>query len=110
MNLYEKFVETLKSAFGADPEKTLVTGANVSSVLSAEIVLIASLLIAAITIRIVSPALMIFTVIALILLYAYAGPIMPRLYKEHSDDLGNMMYYAVIALAIIGFIFYWGVI
>ena len=110
MNMYDKLVETLKSTFGADPEKTLVTGAQTSSILSAELVLMASLLIAALTIRLVSPALMIVVVVGLMLLFMYGTPLMPKLYKEHSDDLNNMMFYAVLTLTIIAIVFYWGVL
>lgn len=106
--MYDKLVKILKSTFGADPEKTLVTGAQTSSIISAEIVLMASLLIAALTIRLVSPALMIIAVIALMLLFMYGTPLMPKLYKEHTDDLNNMMFYAVLTLAIIAIVFYWG--
>ncbi|MCD7781813.1 MAG: energy-converting hydrogenase B subunit G, EhbG [Methanosphaera sp.] len=109
MNMYEKFVAKLKSTFGADPEETLVSGAQTSSVIAAELVLIASLLIAASTIRLVSPALMIVVEVALIIIFLYVTPIMPKLYKEFNDDLNNMMFYAVLALAIIAIIFYWGV-
>ncbi len=108
MNMYDKLVETLKSTFGQDPEKTLVTGPQTSSVVSAELVLIASLLIAASTIRLVSPALMIVVEVALIIIFIYVMPIMPKLYKEHNDDINNMMFYAVLALAIIAVIFYGG--
>ena len=110
MNMYDKLVETLKSTFGQDPEKTLVTGPKESSILSAELVLMASLLIAALTIRLISPALMIVVVVALMLTFMYATPIMPKLYKEHSDDFNNMMFYAVLTLAIFAIVFYWGVI
>ena len=103
MNMYEKLVETLKSTFGQDPEKTLVSGSKTSSIVSAELVLMASLLIAALTIRIVSPALMIVVVVALMLTFMYATPIMPKLYKEHTDDFNNMMFYAVLTLAIAAF-------
>ena len=109
MNMYDKFVETLKSTFGQDPEKTLVNGSKTSSILSAELVLMASLLIAALTIRLVSPALMIVVVVALMLLFMFATPILPKLYKEHSDDFNNMMFYAVLTLAIFAIVFYWGV-
>ena len=109
MNMYDKFVETLKSTFGQDPEKTLVNGSKTSSILSAELVLMASLLIAALTIRLVSPALMIVVVVALMLLFMFATPIMPKLYKEHSDDFNNMMFYAVLTLAIFAIVSYWGV-
>ncbi|RAP43877.1 MAG: hypothetical protein BZ134_05245 [Methanosphaera sp. SHI1033] len=110
MNMYDKLIETLKSTFGADPEKTLVPGSTTSSVMSAELVLMASLLIAALTIRLVSPALMVVVEVALILIFLYATPLMPKLYKEHNDDLNNMMFYAVLALAIIAVVFYWGVL
>ena len=109
MNMYDKLVETLKSTFGQDPEKTLVIGSKESSILSAELVLMASLLIAALTIRIISPALMIVAIIALMLVFMYATPIMPKLYKEHGDDFNNMMFYAVLTLAIFAIVFYWGV-
>jgi energy-converting hydrogenase B subunit G len=108
--MYDKFVETLKSTFGQDPEKTLVTGSKTSSVLAAELVFMASLLIAALTIRLISPALMIVVVVALMLAFMFATPIMPKLYKEHSDDFNNMMFYAVLTLAIFAIVFYWGVI
>ena len=78
--------------------------------MSAELVLMASLLIAALTIRLVSPALMVVVEVALILIFLYATPLMPKLYKEHNDDLNNMMFYAVLALAIIAVVFYWGVL
>lgn len=110
MNMYDKLIETLKSTFGADPENTLVPGSTTSSVMSAELVLMASLLIAALTIRLVSPALMVVVEVALILIFLYATPLMPKLYKEHNDDLNNMMFYAVLALAIIAVVFYWGVL
>ena len=110
MNMYDKLIETLKSTFGADPEKTLVPGSTTSSVMSAELVLMASLLIAALTIRLVSPALMVVVEVSLILIFLYATPLMPKLYKEHNDDLNNMMFYAVLALAIIAVVFYWGVL
>lgn len=109
MNMYDKFIETLKSTFGQDPEKTLVNGSKTSSIVSAELVLIASLLIAALTIRLVSPALMIVVEVALMITFIYATPIMPKIYKEHSDDFNNMMFYAVLTLAIFAIVFYWGV-
>jgi energy-converting hydrogenase B subunit G len=107
--MYEKLVQTLKSTFGDDPEKTLVNGPKTSSIMSAELVLMASLLIAALTIRIISPALMIVVVVALMLTFMYVSPIMPKLYKEHNDDFNNMMFYAVLTLAIIAIVFFWGV-
>ena len=109
MNMYDKLVETLKSTFGQDPEKTLVNGSNTSSIVSAELVLMASLLVAALTIRLISPALMIVAVIGLMLLFMYVTPIMPKLYKEHNDDFNNMMFYAALTLAIFAIVFYWGV-
>ncbi len=108
MNMYDKLVKILKSTFGQDPETTLVTGPQTSSVVSAEIVLMASLLIAAMTIRLVSPALMVVIEVALIIIFVYVTPIMPKLYKEYNDDINSMMFYAVIALAIIAIIFYGG--
>jgi energy-converting hydrogenase B subunit G len=106
--MYDKFVEKMKSTFGADYEKSLVPGVETSSVMAAEIVLMVSLLIAATTIRLVSPALMIFVVVALMLVFIYTTPLMPKLYKEHNDNINNMMFYAVLALAIIAVAFYWG--
>ena len=108
MNMYDKLVETLKSTFGDDPKKTLVNGSVTSSVMSAELVLIASLLVAALTIRFVSPALMVIVEVALIIIYMYATPIKPKLNKEHNDHINNMMFYAVLTLAIISIVFYWG--
>lgn len=108
MNMYDKLIETLKSTFGDDPKETLMNGSETSSIMSAELVLIASLLIAALTIRLVSPALMVFIEVALIIIFLYATPIMPKLYKEHNDDINNMMFYAVLAMAILAIVFYWG--
>ena len=53
--------------------------------------------------------LMIVAVIGLMLLFMYVTPIMPKLYKEHNDDFNNMMFYAVLTLAIFAIVFYWGV-
>jgi energy-converting hydrogenase B subunit G len=51
---------------------------------------------------------MIFVVVALMLVFIYTTPLMPKLYKEHNDNINNMMFYAVLALAIIAVAFYWG--
>ena len=110
MNMYERLVETLKSTFGLDPaEETLIPGVQTSSIVAAELLLMASILIAVSTVRLVSPALMIVLEVALMIAYVYVSPIMPKLYKEHNDSLNNMMFYAIIALAIVAIVFNMGV-
>lgn len=109
MKMYEKLVATLKSTFGLDPEETLIPGVQTSSIMSAELLIMASIMIAALTIRLVSPALMVVVEVALMIGYVYASPIMPKLYKEYNDSLNDMMFYAIITLAIIALIFNVGV-
>lgn len=105
MKMYEKLVETLKTTFGLDPQETLVPGVQTSSIMSAELLLMASVLIALSTIRLISLPLMIVLEVAFMIGYIYVAPIMPKLYKENNDSLNNMMFYAIIALAIIALIF-----
>ncbi|MDO5851748.1 MAG: energy-converting hydrogenase B subunit G, EhbG [Methanobacteriaceae archaeon] len=108
MNMYDQFVEKLKNTFTHDAESGIVSGVETSSLLAAELVLMASVIIAAMTIRFVSPYLMLIVVVALLLLFTYTTPLMTKLYKEHSDSLSNMTFYVVMTLAILAIIFYWG--
>ena len=108
MNMYDKFVEKIKNTFTHDAESEIVSGVETSSLLAAELVLMASIIIAAMTIRLVNPYLMLFIVIALLLLFTYTTPLITKLFKEHNDSLNNMTFYVVMTLAILAIIFYWG--
>ena len=76
--------------------------------LTAELTLLASVLIAVVMVRLVSPVLMIIMIIVIFLIALMAMPIMPRLRNEQDDSFNNMIFYVVIALGIVITIFYWG--
>lgn len=107
MNLYDIIVKKIKDIQGAGDESA-VTNISTSSMLTAEITLISSILVALVMLRLVSKALMIVAVLIVLFAALMAMPLMPRLKKEQNDSLASMMFYVVITLAIVITLFYWG--
>jgi energy-converting hydrogenase B subunit G len=107
MNLYDIIVKKIKDIQSAGDESA-VTNISTSSMLTAEITLISSILVALIMLRLVSKALMIVAVLVVLFAALMAMPLMPRFKKEQNDSLASMMFYVVIALAIVITLFYWG--
>ena len=89
-------------------EEEPVTNVTASAMLTAELTLIASLLIAVVMVRLIHPVLMIILIIAILIIALMAMPIMPKLRREQNDSLNNMIFYVVLALGIIIALFYWG--
>ncbi len=85
-----------------------MTNVSTSAMLTAEITLISSLLVALIMLRLVSNVLMIVAVLVVLFAAILSMPLMPRLKKEQNDSLFNMTFYVVLALTIVIVLFYWG--
>ncbi|BDZ69808.1 energy-converting hydrogenase B subunit G, EhbG [Methanobacterium petrolearium] len=107
MNLYDIIVKKIKDIQGTDDEAP-ITNISTTSMLTAEITLIASILVALVMLRLVSNILMIVAVLVVLFASMVAVPIMPRLKKEQNDSLAAMMFYVILALAIVITLFYWG--
>lgn len=107
MNLYDIIVKKIKDIQGAGDESP-VTNISTSSMLTAEITLISSILVALIMLRLVSKVLMIVAVLVVLFAALTAMPLMPKFKREQNDSLASMMFYVVIALAIVITLFYWG--
>ena len=107
MNLYDLIVKKIKDIQGAGDESP-VTNISTSSMLTAEITLVSSILVALIMLRHVSKVLMIVSVLVVLFAALTAMPLMPKFKKEQNDSLASMMFYIVIALAIVITLFYWG--
>lgn len=107
MNLYDLIVKRIKEAQEADSEGP-VTNVSTSAMLTAEITLISSVLVALIMLRLVNNVLMIVAVLVVLFAAILSMPLMPRLKKEQNDSLFNMTFYVVLALIIVIVLFYWG--
>jgi energy-converting hydrogenase B subunit G len=107
MNLYDLIVKRLKEVQKADSDGP-VTNVSTSSMLTAEITLISSALVALIMLRLVNNLLMIVAVLVVLFVAILAMPLMPRLKREQNDSLFNMTFYVVLALTIVIVMFYWG--
>lgn len=109
MSLYDIIVNKIREIQEISIEKEPVTNLSASATLAAEITLISSILIAAIMLRNINIILMIVIVLALFVALIAATPLMPRLKKEQNDSFNNMIFYVILALALILTLFYWGV-
>jgi energy-converting hydrogenase B subunit G len=85
-----------------------VTNMSATGMLTAEITVISSVLIAVVMLRLLNKTLMLGLVVLIFIVMFLAMPIMPRLKREQNDSLANMSFYVIIGLAIIVSLFYWG--
>ncbi len=108
MSLYDIILKRIREIQEKAEEEEPITNVTASAMLTAELTLIASLLIAVVMIRLIHPILMIIMIIAIFIIAIMAMPIMPKLRKEQNDSFNNMIFYVVIALGIIIALFYWG--
>ncbi len=108
MSLYDVFIKRIREIQEKAEEEEPITNVTASAMLTAELTLIASLLIAVVMIRLVHPGLMIILIIAILIIALMAMPIMPKLRMEQNDSFNNMIFYVVLALGIIIALFYWG--
>ena len=108
MNIYDIIVKKIKDVRMETGDDRPVSNIAASSMLTAEITLISSLLIAVVMLRLLNKTLMIALVLVLFVLAFLAMPIMPRLKSEQNDSLATMNFYVIVALGIIVTLFYWG--
>jgi energy-converting hydrogenase B subunit G len=108
MNIYDIILKKIKDVRMETGDDSPVSNMAASSMLTAEITLISSLLIAVVMFRLLNKTLMIALVVAIFVLAFVAMPIMPRLKREQNDSIASMSFYVIIALAIIVVLFYWG--
>jgi len=108
MNFYDLILKKLRDIQVKAEEEEPITNVTASAMLTAELTLIASLLIAVVMIRLIHPVLMIIMIIVIGIVAFMAMPIMPKLRKEQNDSFNNMIFYVVLALGIIIALFYWG--
>jgi energy-converting hydrogenase B subunit G len=108
MNIYDIILKKIKDVRMETGDDRPVSNMAASSMLTAEITLISSLLIAVVMFRLLNKTLMIALVVAIFVLVFVAMPIMPRLKREQNDSIASMSFYVIIALAIIVVLFYWG--
>lgn len=107
MSLYDRIFDVVKQfrkLFSPGP----VTNADVSGSITSEIFLIVSIILAVLMLRHVSVLLagLIALIAAVILLVNI--PLIPKFKIEQEDSLDKMLFYAIVTLAIIGAIMYWG--
>jgi len=107
MTLYDLIIKKIKAIQQPDAEGP-VTNVSATSMLTAEITLISTALVAVIMLRHVSKILMVVAVIVVLFAALLAMPLMPKIKREQNDSLYYMMFYMILALAIIITLFYWG--
>jgi len=108
MSIYDLILKRIREIQGKTEEEEPLTNISASSMLTAEITLISSILIALIMVRLINKALMIVLVIAVFFIALMITPIMPKLIREQNDSFNNMIFYIVLALGILIALFYWG--
>jgi energy-converting hydrogenase B subunit G len=108
MSFYDIILEKIRKIQEKAGEDEPITNVSASAMLTAELTLIASILVAVVMVRLIHPVLMIILVAAVLIIAFMAMPIMPGLRREQNDNLNNMMFYVVVALGIVVAIFYWG--
>jgi len=107
MGLYDMVVNSFKER-KKKIEKDPIRNESVSSVLVAELTLISTLLLAAISLRHFSPALAIIVILGLALLLFTNLPIMPKIKIEQDDSLDKMTFYIILTLGILITVICWG--
>ncbi|HTX61388.1 MAG TPA: energy-converting hydrogenase B subunit G, EhbG [Methanobacterium sp.] len=108
MSFYDIIIKRIREIQEKAEDEEPITNVTASAMLTAELTLIATVLIAVVMIRLVHPVLMIVMIIAILIIALMAMPIMPKLRREQSDSLNNMIFYVVLALGLIIALFYWG--
>lgn len=108
MGFYDQIIKRLREIQEKAEKEEPVTNVTASALLTAELTLIASVLIAVVMLRLVHPVLMIIIIAAVFIIAFMLMPIMPRLRKEQNDSFNSMIFYVILALGIIIALFYWG--
>jgi energy-converting hydrogenase B subunit G len=108
MNLYDFILKRIKAIQEKTDAEGPVTNIYASSVLTAEITLISTILLLVTMLRLVNKSLMIVVFLLVLFTAILAMPLMPRIKRELNDSLAYMMFYMILALVIIITLFYWG--
>jgi len=108
MTLYDIIIKRIKTIQEKTDAEGPVTNISVSSMLTAEIALISTILLVVSMLRLVNKSLMIVAVLLVLFTAILAMPLMPRIRRELNDSLAHMMFYMILALAIVITLFYWG--
>ena len=108
MNLYDLLNNKIKQ-IQSKTENQTVSGVSTASYLASELVLIVSILITSILLRKINIILMIASLLVIFAIIMNNLPLMPKLRRAQNDSLNNMMFYALVVLAALVAIFYWGV-
>lgn len=108
MNIYDFILKKIKDVRMETGDEDPVTNISATSMLTAEITIISSLLIGVVMLRLLNRALMMALVVVIFIIIIMAMPIMPRLRREQNDSLATMSFYIIVTLAIIVSLFYWG--
>lgn len=110
MGLYDRIVNSfkgvtdIKGKITSDP----ATNESVSSALAAELILISTILLAALLLRHINVILTIIVVLGLGLFLLTNMPLIPKLKREQSDSFEKMTFYAILTLGILITVIYWG--
>ncbi|MEJ8542090.1 energy-converting hydrogenase B subunit G, EhbG [Methanothermobacter wolfeii] len=104
MSFYNEIIERIRKV----TEKDRVTNISASTALTAEITVIASVLIAVIMLRKINFILMVVAVLILAPVLLTSVPLSARLREEQGDGFSRMIFYVLMTLGIMVSIFYWG--
>jgi energy-converting hydrogenase B subunit G len=108
MSVYDIILKRIREIQDKAEQEEPITNVTASAMLTAELTLIASVLITVVMLRLIHPALMIIIIVAVFVIALMAMPIMPKLRREQNDSFNNMIFYVILALGIIIALFYWG--
>ncbi len=108
MNIYDIIIKKIKDVRMETGNEDPVTNMSATAMLTAEITVISSVLIAVVMLRLLNKTLMLGLVVLIFIVMFLAMPIMPRLKREQNDSLASMSFYVIVGLAIIVSLFYWG--
>ena len=107
MKLYDQIfdvVKQFKKLFSPGP----VTNADVSGSITAEIFIIVSLVLSTLLLRHVSVLLAGLVALLVGFILILNIPLIPKFKIEQEDSLEKMLFYAILTLAIIVTVLYWG--
>ena len=107
MSLYDQIfdiVKQFKKLFSPGP----VTNADVSGIVTAEIFLIVSFILAALLLRHINVLIAALVIILLTVALLMNIPLIPKFKMEQEDSLDKMLFYAIITLGLIVVFLYWG--
>lgn len=106
MGYYEKLLDLIR---GIKDENEELSSSAVTSILTAELTLLVSILICLIMLRHLNLILMVVAVFFFLVIIITSMPLMIKVKNEQSDSFDRMSFHAIIALALLVIVVYWGV-